>query len=271
MVVIDADKSFGFSTPRELWEFKELLYFLVWRQVMVRYKQTIIGIIWVILQPLVSVAVLTVVFNVFLNVDSGDIPYPIFLLSALIFWRYFVSALTLSGQSLVDNAHMISKVYFPRIFIPVASCISPLVDFVLAFIVLIVLMPFFGMMPSAQLLFAPIFVLLSMLTALSISLWLSALNVRYRDINHVIPFLLQIWMYLVPIIYPIDAVPPIIRPVYSLNPMVGVIEGARWSVLGMGSAPNFLPMAIGAAVVFTLLIGGFFFFHRMERSFADVI
>ena len=270
-IIIDAANTSATFKFREFWDYRELLFFLVWRQVIVRYKQTVVGILWAIMQPLVSTLVLTVVFNVFLKIESGDTPYPIFVLSGLIFWRYFSSSLALAGESLVSNAHMISKIYFPRVIIPISACLSPMVDFFLAFIVLMVIMPFLGVLPSLRILLIPVLLGLTFLTALSVSLWLSALNVRYRDVGQVIPFLIQIWMYLVPVMYPIEAVSESLRPIYSLNPMVGVIEGARWILLNTDTAPDFRAMAIGLVMVLILLVGGFFFFYRVERSFADVI
>ena len=270
-IIIDAAKTSATFRLREFWDYRELLFFLVWRQVIVRYKQTVIGIVWAIMQPLVSTLVMTLVFNVFLEADSGDIPYPVFVLSALIFWRYFATALALSGESLVSNSHMISKIYFPRVIIPISACISPMIDFFLSFIVLLVLMPFLEVMPSLRILLVPILVGVTFFTALSVSLWLSALNVRYRDVGQVIPFLIQIWFYLVPVIYQITDVPESIRPLYSLNPMVGVVEGARWVLLNTDTPPDVGAITIGFLMVLILLIGGFFFFYRVERSFADVI
>lgn len=270
-IVIDAAKKSAPFRFREFWDYRELLFFLVWRQVIIRYKQTVIGIVWAIMQPLVSTLVMTLVFNVFLKAESGDIPYPIFVLSALIFWRYFATSLALSGESLVSNSHMISKIYFPRVIIPISACISPMVDFFFSFVVLLVLMPFLGVAPTFRILLVPVLVALTFFTALSVSLWLSALNVRYRDVGQVIPFLIQIWFYLVPVIYQIESVPESLRPLYSLNPMVGVVEGARWILLNTDTPPDFGVMAISFLTVVVLLVGGFLFFYRVERSFADVI
>ncbi|NDJ86158.1 MAG: ABC transporter permease [Chloroflexi bacterium] len=270
-IVIDSNRSFGVVNLREIWDYRELLYLLVWRQVIVKYKQTVVGIAWAVVQPLVSMIVMTLVFNGFLNVSSGEIPYPIFALSGLIFWRYFSSAVTVGGQSLVSNAQMISKVYFPRIIVLIAGCLAPLVDFLIGFGVLLLALPLFGVVPSLRLVLAPVLLLATLATALSVTLWLSALHVRYRDIGSIIPFLIQIWMYLVPIMYPIERVSEAVRPIYSINPMVGVVEGGRWVLLDQGTPPDLITMGIGLLTVFVLLTGGFFFFHRTERSFADVV
>lgn len=272
MLIIDAQQASIPLRPGELWAYRELLYFMVWRQVIVRYKQTAVGVMWALIQPIATMLIMTLVFNEFLQIESGDgTPYPIFVLSALIFWRYFSSALTQGGQSLVSNAHMIGKVYFPRIIVPLAACVSPVVDFLLALLVMLVMMPFFGMMPTLRVVLVPLLLVVTFFTSFSVALWLSALNVRYRDISQVIPFLIQIWMYLVPIMYPISAVSETIRPIYSINPMVGVVEGARWVLLGRDAAPDFTALSIGLGVVIVLFIGGLLFFNRVERSFADIV
>jgi lipopolysaccharide transport system permease protein len=268
--IIDAEKSSFFGNLNELWDYRELLLFLTWRQIIVRYKQTVIGMTWALLQPLLSTIIMTVVLNAFLDISSGDIPYPIFILTGLIHWKYFSDALTQSGQSLVQNTHLISKVYFPRLIIPISSSLSPLVDYALSFFILLAAMPIFGVTPTWQIIFVPLLVAFSFFTALSVSLWLAALNVRFRDTNYVIPFLIQIWMYLTPIIYPVETVPEKLRALYSVNPMVGVVQGARWALLGTEN-PDFTAIAIGIAGVAILLMGGIVFFNRMERSFADVI
>ncbi len=268
-VVVNAEKTSAISL-RELWVYRELLYFLVWRQIIIRYKQTAVGIIWVVMQPVVSMLVMTIVFNQFLEVESPEAPYPIFVFSGLLFWRYFSTSMLQSGQSLVNNAHMISKIYFPRIIMPVASCLSTVVDFLVGFAVLLVMFPFFGTALSFKLLLVPVLLIVTLLTTLSVSLWLSALNVRYRDINQIIPFIIQVWMYMVPLMYPIETVPESVRTIYSINPMVGVIEGARWALIGT-SAPDVTTLLIGTVTVLVLLVGGFIFFHRVERNFADVI
>jgi lipopolysaccharide transport system permease protein len=256
---------------RELWAYRELLYFFVWREVKVRYKQTAIGIVWVLLQPLLTMLIFTLVFNYFLSIQpTGDVPYPVFILVAIIHWKYFSDAITRAGTSLVGNAQLVSKVYFPRLIMPLAAVVTPLVDFALAFLVLLVMMPLFGVWPDARIVFIIPLLAYAVLTALAVSLWLSALNVRYRDVNYVIPFLVQIWMYLTPVMYPIELVPERLRPLYSINPMVGVVEGARWSLLGTERVET-LAIAIGLAGVMIVFVSGLVFFKRAERTFADVI
>jgi lipopolysaccharide transport system permease protein len=269
-LVIDADQSWVAFKLRELWQYRELLIFLTWQQVIVRYKQTVIGIVWIVLQPLLFTAVLTLIFSVFLGIDTGDIPYPAFLLAALIHWRYFSDAISRSSTSLVGNSHLVSKIYFPRLIIPISGVATPLVDFALAFGALLLLLPVFGVPYSWNLVFVPLLIVYAFLTALAVSLWLSALNVRYRDVNHLIPFLLQVWMYLTPVVYPIARVPEDFLPIFILNPMVGVVQGARWAILGL-DMPDTQAIAVGFVGVVLLLLGGIIFFNRMERSFADVV
>jgi lipopolysaccharide transport system permease protein len=253
-----------------LWEYRELLYFQVWRDVKVRYKQTVIGAGWAILQPAMSVALFTMVFGNLGKIPSDGLPYAVFVYTALLPWTYFSSALSRSGASLVGNANLITKVYFPRLLIPVASVIAPAVDFLFAFVVLLGLIAWFGIVPTWGVLALPLFFVLAMVTALAIGLWLAPLNARYRDVGHTIPFLTQFWMFASPVVYPVSMIPEPWRLVYSLNPMVGVIEGFRWALLGKEN-PYFLSMLVSIAVVLVLLAGGIFFFKRMERTLADVI
>ena len=253
-----------------LWEYRELLYFQVWRDVKVRYKQTVIGAGWAILQPAMSVAIFTMVFGNLGKIPSDGMPYAVFVYTALLPWTYFSSALSRSGASLVGNANLITKVYFPRLLIPVASVIAPAVDFLFAFVVLLGLIAWFGIVPTWGVLALPLFFVLAMVTALAIGLWLAPLNARYRDVGHTIPFLTQFWMFASPVVYPVSMIPEPWRLVYSLNPMVGVIEGFRWALLGKGN-PDFAPILVSVAVVLVLLAGGLVFFKRMERTLADVI
>jgi lipopolysaccharide transport system permease protein len=255
---------------RALWQYRELLYFLIWRDVKVRYKQTAIGFTWVIIQPLVTMVIFTVIFGNFANIPSDGLPYPIFSFTALLPWSYFAQALGQSGRSLVGNAGLISKVYFPRLVIPLVSVSSPLVDFAVSFLVLLGMMVWFSVTPTWGVLLLPVFLLLAALTAFAVGLWLSALNVRYRDVSQLMPFLVQVWMYASPVIYPVSTIPEKWRLLYSLNPMVGVIEGFRWALLGK-SSPDFTVMAVGSAIVLLLLAGGLVYFKRVESSFADVI
>jgi lipopolysaccharide transport system permease protein len=253
-----------------LWQYQELLYFLVWREVKVRYKQTALGIAWAILQPLITMVIFTVVFGTFVNIPSDGLPYPIFAYTALLPWTYFAEAMARSSVSLVSDANLIRKVYFPRLIMPLAAVVSPAVDFALSFILLIGMMAWFGIAPTWGVLALPFFLLLALITVLAVSLWLSALNVRYRDIRHAIPFLIQVWMYASPVAYSASLVPERWRLLYGLNPMAGVIEGFRWGLLGKES-PNLAVITASAVAVIALVIGGLIFFKRMERTFADVI
>lgn len=253
-----------------LWEYRELLYFLVWRDIKVRYKQTVVGAGWVIIQPLLTMMVFTVVFSYMAKIPSDGLPYPIFAYTALLPWTFFSQALGRGGGGLVVSANLITKVYFPRLIIPLASVVTPLVDFGLSFVILLGLMVWFGIAPSWAVLALPAFLLLALMTALAVSLFLSALNVKYRDIKHIIPFLTQFWMYASPVIYPVGLVPEKWRIFYSLNPMVGVIEGFRWALLGK-AAPDFRIVAVSALMVIALLFSGIVYFKHMERTFADII
>jgi lipopolysaccharide transport system permease protein len=253
-----------------VWQYRELLYFLVWRDVKVRYKQTAIGAAWTILQPLMTMAIFTVIFGNFAKIPSDGLPYPVFAYTALLPWTYFAQAIGRSGSSLVGDTSLIKKVYFPRLIIPISAAIAPLVDFAVAFTLLLAMMGWYGIAPTWGLTALPFFLLQALATVLAVSLFLSALNVRYRDVGHAIPFLIQFWMYASPVAYPVSLVPSKWRPLYSVNPMVGIIEGFRWALLGKGS-PDFRAMAVSAIVVLGLLVGGLVYFKRMERTFADVI
>jgi len=270
VITIKPSHGWGLPSLRELAEYWELLYFLVWRDVKVRYKQTFIGVAWAILQPVMTMMIFTVIFGNFAKLPSDGLPYPIFAFTALLPWNYFSQAISRSGLSLVGDSSLIRKVYFPRLIIPLASVAAPLVDFFVSFLVLLIMMAWFGIAPSWGLLFLPLFLLLALMTALAVGLWLSPLNVRYRDVGHTIPFLLQFWMYASPVAYSISLIPEKWRLLYSLNPMAGVIEGFRWALLGKES-PAFAVMALSAAIIAALLLGGIVFFKRTERTFADII
>jgi lipopolysaccharide transport system permease protein len=254
----------------ELWEYRELLYFLIWRDVKVRYKQTAIGALWAVFQPLITMIIFMVVFRMFANVPSDGLPYSIFSYTALLPWNLFAGALTRCSSSIVAQSHLISKVYFPRLIVPLSATISGLVDFAVAFVILLGMMVWFGIFPSWAVVCLPFFLLLALITALAVGLWLSALEVQYRDVGHAIPLLIQLWMFASPIAYPLSLVPHKWRLLYSLNPMAGVIEGFRWTLLGKDQ-PDFVLIAISAAVVVTLLFGGILYFKRMEQTFADVV
>jgi lipopolysaccharide transport system permease protein len=255
---------------RELWAYRELLYFFIWRDVKVRYKQTAIGAAWAVLQPLLTMLVFVVVFRKFANVPSDGLPYSIFAYTALLPWSLFAGAVNRSSLSLVGQASVISKVYFPRLLVPVSATVSGLVDFAAAFVLLIGMMIWFGVYPGWGVLALPLFLLLALSTALAIGLWLSALNVKYRDVGHGIPFLMQLWMFASPIAYPVSMVPERWRLFYSLNPLAGVIEGFRWALLGKKS-PDFGLITVSALVVALLLFTGMIYFKRRERTFADVV
>lgn len=275
--IIDIQPTRGLITGfqlREVWKYRELLYFLVWRDVKVRYKQTALGVIWFILQPLVSVVVFTFLFGELLKVPSGNVPYPLFVFTALLPWNFFASSLYRSSTSLVGNAHLITKVYFPRLIIPLSGILSGLVDLIVAFLVLIGLMLYFGVVPTVNALLLPVFLLLAMVTALGVGLWLSALNVRFRDINYVLPFLVQVWMYVTPVIYGSTLIPERFRFLLGLNPMTGVVEGFRWALLGSRLADAQPPgplFFVSVAIAGMVLLGGAIFFRSTERTFADIV
>jgi lipopolysaccharide transport system permease protein len=253
---------------RDLWAYRELLYFLTWREIKVRYKQTAIGAAWAIIQPVCNMLIFTLFFGRLAKMPSDGIPYPVFTLAALVPWTFFANGLAQSANSLVGNANLVTKVYFPRLAIPISAVLSGMVDFLLAFLLLVSLIVIDGVHISAQIVWLPAFVLLALSTALGVGLWLSALNVEYRDVRYVVPFLMQFWMFATPIVYPSSLLKEPWKTVYGLNPMAGVVEGFRWSILGSGNRPG--PMlAASAAASLLLLLSGAYYFRRMENSFAD--
>jgi lipopolysaccharide transport system permease protein len=254
----------------ELWEYRELLYFLVWRDIKVRYKQTALGAAWAVIQPFFSMVVFSLFFGKLAKMPSDGIPYPIFAYAGLVPWTFFANGLAQSSNSLVDSANLIRKVYFPRLTIPIANVLSGLVDFTIAFVVLVGMMLYYGVTPSARIIWLPAFLLLALVTALAVGLWLSVLNVEYRDVRYTVPFLTQFWMFATPIVYPSSLLKEPWRTLYGLNPMVGVVEGFRWALLGTRNSPG--PMiAVSAVASLVLLVGGAFYFRRMEKTFADVV
>lgn len=258
----------GINFP-ELWEYRELLYFLTWRDIKVRYKQTILGAAWAIIQPFFTMVVFSLFFGRLAKVPSEGIPYPIFAYAALVPWTFFTNGLTESSNSLVGSANLIKKVYFPRLTVPVSSILSGIVDFVLAFIVLLGMMLYYHVSPTWNVVWLPLLFLLAVVTALGVGLWLSAMNVQFRDIRYVVPFLAQFWMFATPIAYPSTLLSPPWRTLYGINPMVGVVEGFRWALLGTKAAPGPI-LIVSSLAALALLVGGAFYFRRMERTFADV-
>jgi lipopolysaccharide transport system permease protein len=252
----------------ELWEYRELLYFLIWRDVKVRYKQTAIGIAWVVLQPLLTMAVFTLFFGRLAKLPSQGLPYPVFYFAALVPWTYFSGALQNATAIVVENQRVITRVYFPRLILPMSAVLSGLVDFAIGFIVLVGLTLGYGMRLGLAALWLPVMLLLAIATALGVGLWLSALNALYRDVRYVAPFLIQFWMFSSPVAYPSSLVPERWRWLYGLNPMAGVIDGFRWALTGHGRPPGPLLLASASAVL-VILLGGLFFFQRMEGTVAD--
>jgi lipopolysaccharide transport system permease protein len=258
---------------RELWAYRELLFFLTWRDIKVRYKQTLLGATWAIIQPVMTMVVFSLFFGGLAKIPSGGVPYPIFSFVAVVPWTFFSNSVTTSSNSLVGSAQLIKKVFFPRLVVPIASVLGNIVDFVLAFAVLILMMLGFGIWPTAAMLWIPLFTLLAFLTALGVGLWLSALNVEYRDVRYAVTFLVSLWQFASPVAYSSSLIKnDLLRTLYGLNPIAGVIEGFRWSLLGIGVAPAPGPMLwVSTAVAVVLLVSGAFYFRRMERNFADVV
>lgn len=254
----------------ELWSYRELFSALVWREIKVRYKQTVLGMGWAIVQPFLTMVVFTIFFGTLARIPSDGVPYPVFSFCALVPWQLFAFSLTESSNSVVANQRLITKVYFPRLLLPLAPIGVGLVDFLVALTVLIGMTAFYGITPTLAILTVPLWALLAVTTALAVGLWLAALNVRYRDVRYVIPFLIQLWLFATPVAYPTTLVPEQWRPVYALNPMVGVVDGFRWALSGR-SDPPFVTAAISALTVAALLVGGVLYFRRMERTFADVV
>ena len=255
---------------RELWEYRELLYFLTWRDIKIRYKQTVLGAAWAIIQPVFMMVVFSLFFGKLDKVPSDGIPYPVFTFCALLPWQMFAHAVSESSNSVVGNQHLITKVYFPRLVIPIASVLTGFIDFLVSLVVLFGLMLWYGIVPGWKIIALPGFVLLAICTALAVGLWLSALSVQYRDVRYLIGFMVQFWLFATPVAYPSSIIPEQWRAVYALNPMVGVVEGFRWALLGKSSALGSM-LWVSAAVVLVTLLGGFYYFRRMEQGFADVV
>lgn len=255
---------------RELWDYRELLYFLIWRDVKVRYKQTALGACWAIIQPLLTMAVFSIFFGRLGKIPSDGIPYPIFSFAALVPWTFFANGLNQSAGSLVSSSDLIKKVYFPRLTIPIATVLSGAIDFALSFAVLLVMMLSYRITPTSQVVWLPFFLLLALVTSMGVGLWLSALNVEYRDVRYVVPFLTQFWLFATPIAYPSSLLSEPWHTIYGLNPMTGVVEGFRWALLGTNTAPRPI-IAVSSVAAIVILVSGAFYFRRMEKSFADIV
>ena len=254
----------------ELWEYRELLYFLTWRDIKIRYKQTALGAAWAIIQPVFTMVIFSVFFGRLARIPSDGVPYPIFSFTALVPWTLFVYGLTQSSNSLVGSSNLIKKVYFPRLVIPISSLFSGVADFLIAFGILLAMMLYYGIPPTVHVVWVPFFVLLTLVTSLGVGLWLSALNVEYRDVKYVVPFLTQFWMFATPIAYPSSLLHEPWRTLYGLNPIAGVVEGFRWGLLGTQTHPGKILIA-SSATALVLLVSGALYFRRMERTFADVV
>lgn len=254
----------------ELWKYRELLFFLVWRDIKVRYKQTILGVSWAIIQPLLTMVVFSLFFGRLAKVPSDDLPYPIFSYAALVPWTFFATGLGQAANTLVQNSAMVKKIYFPRLTMPIAAVLAGVVDFILAFSVLLIMMVIYDIYPTINVLWLPLFFLLALITCLGAGFWLAAMNVQFRDIRYVVPFLVQLWLFITPIAYSSNLLDEPWRTVYGINPMAGVVEGFRWALLGTDTAPGPI-VAVSSTVAVVLLISGAFYFRRMERTFADVV
>jgi lipopolysaccharide transport system permease protein len=270
--VIYIKRSRGLVSLRlgELWQYRELLYFLVWRDVKVRYKQTALGVAWAVVQPFFTMVIFSLFFGRLAKMPSDGVPYPLFAYCALVPWGFFANGLNMGSNSLVESANLIRKVYFPRLAIPIATVLSGGVDFLVSFLLLLAMMVYYGRMPGVDVVWLPLLLLLGLVTALGVSLWLSALNVQYRDVRYTIPFLTQIWMFATPIAYPSSLVPEGWRALYGLNPMVGVVEGFRWALLGTATRPGPMLIVSSLAAVMILLTGAMYFRYT-EKTFADVV
>ena len=267
---IRPSKGWGSLSLKDVWEYRELLGIFVWRDLKVRYRQTVIGALWAIIQPFLTMVIFSIFFGRLAGVPSDEIPYPIFSYAALVPWTFFANSINQASNSLVNSADMIKKIYFPRLTMPIASVLAGLVDFALAFIVLVGMMLFYGFVPTINTLWLPGLVILSMMTALGVSFWLSALNVQFRDVRYMIPFITQAWLFATPVAYPSSMLSEPWRIVYGLNPMVGVVEGFRWALLGTDTAPGPI-IIVSFTVSLVVLLSGAYYFRRMEKTFADVI
>ena len=269
-LIIGPERGYVRTQLSDLWAYRELLYFLAWRDFKVRYKQTLLGAAWAFIQPLTTMIIFSIFFGYLGKIPSDGVPYPVFAYCALLPWSLFAHALTECGNSLINNKSLITKVYFPRLIIPIAPLFVGLVDFVIACGLLILMMLYYGIVPGVAALTIPLFVLFAVTTALAVGIWLSALNVQYRDVRYTIPFLTQLWLFATPVAYPSSLLPEPWRSLYGLNPMAGVVEGFRWAFLGQPSGPGSL-IAVSVVAVIALLVGGLWYFNRTERRFAEIV
>ena len=270
-IIIKPPSGWSALDLHDLWIYRELIFFMTWRDLKVRYKQTLLGASWAVLKPFLNMVVFTIFFGGLAKVPSEGVPYPIFSFAALLPWELFSNALSISSRSLVQNRHMITKIYFPRVILPLSSTLSGVVDFLIAFVILLAMMAFYRIQPTLNMLTLPLFLLLAIVAALGVGLWLSALNVLYRDIGYITPFLTQFWLFITPIVYPTSMIPEQWRVLYALNPMTGVVEGFRWAILGTQQGAPGLTLYISIAVSVVLLVSGMYYFKRMERHFSDLV
>lgn len=270
--VLRIEPSHGWVSLRlnNLWEYRELLYFLIWRDIKVRYKQTALGASWAIIQPVFTMVIFSLFFGRLAKMPSDNIPYPIFSYTALVPWTFFAHGLSHASNSLVSSANLIKKIFFPRLIIPIATVASGIVDFALAFAVLLLMMVYYGIAPTANVLWLPLFLVLALVTSLGVGLWLSALNVQFRDVRFILPFITQVWLFATPVAYPSSLLDEPWRTIYGLNPMVGVVEGFRWALLGVDTAPGLIVLVSSLAAL-VILVSGAFYFRRMEKTFADTV
>lgn len=271
VTVIRPSSGWSMINLRDLWRYRELIYFMTWRDIKVRYKQTLLGAAWAVLRPFLTMVVFSIFFGELAGVPSDGVPYPIFAFAALLPWELFANALSIGSRSLVQNSNMITKVYFPRVILPLASVLAGVVDFFFAFLVLAGMMVYYGIAPTPAVWTLPLYLLLTVITAMGVSLWLSALNVLYRDVGYVTPFLTQFWLFITPIAYGASLVPARWRFLYAINPMVGVVNGFRWALLGIESAAPSQILLVSIGVSLLVLVSGLFYFRRMERQFADMV
>jgi lipopolysaccharide transport system permease protein len=270
VIRVEPSKGWVSLKLKELWEYRELLYFLTWRDIKVRYKQTVLGVAWAIIQPFFTMIVFSLFFGRLAKIPSDGIPYPIFSYAALVPWTFFANGVSQASNSLVDSSNLIKKIYFPRLAMPIATVLSGVIDFILAFIMLIGMMLYFGIVPTINVFWLPFFLLLALITSLGVSLWLSAMNVQFRDVRYIIPFLTQLWLFATPIAYPSSLLSEPWRTLYGINPMVGVVEGFRWALLSTEITPGPI-IVVSSLVALTLMLSGAFYFRRLEKIFADVV